>query len=104
MRRTLIAIAIMLVFASNQAAVAFEQCEDPLCATSSMDAQKQAEHQKNDPDCAAHCAVSGHHLASMPQDIVTAVAQADALNQHWATALMPESATLEGLIEPPSLA
>jgi len=72
--------------------------------TGTMDAQKQAEHHKKDPGCAAHCAMSGHHLATIPQDVATQAQGSQSAAPLWATGLPLESATLEGLTEPPSRA
>lgn len=104
MRRILIALAMIVFFSANQAAMAFEQCEDASCAIGTMDAKKQAEHQKKDPACAAHCSVSSHHIAAMPQDVIANAAVESSPSPRWAVGLIPESATLEGIIEPPSLA
>lgn len=104
MRRIFIAVLMLMVFASNQAAMALEPCKDPSCITISIDAEKQAEHQKKDPACATHCALSSHHAAALPTtfDLVSQREHRDA--QAWPGTTMPESATLEGLIEPPSIA
>lgn len=104
MRRILIAIAMLFFFTANQAAMAFEQCEDASCVTGTMDVEKQSEHQKQDPACAAHCSISSHHVAAMPQDMTTTAPVASSPSPRWAVGLIPESATLEGIIEPPSLA
>lgn len=103
MRRIFIAIAVLLFFSVNQAAMAFEQCDDAFCMTVSMDVQKQLEHQKKDPACAAHCSMSSHHAVAMVQDLADALLVGEALPLRWGVALMPESTAPEGLIEPPSL-
>jgi|JI8StandDraft_2_1071088.scaffolds.fasta_scaffold17444_2 hypothetical protein len=104
MRRILIALAMILCFSANQAAMAFEQCEDISCVTGTMDAQKQAEHQKKDPACAGHCSVSSHHAAALPQVAVMAPITVEDASPLWNFALTSESFNPEGLIEPPSLA
>jgi hypothetical protein len=104
MRRIFIAIAMLLFFTANQAATAFEQCADASCMNGMMDAQKQSEHQKKDPACAAHCAIGSHHVAAMPQELTAAVPAAASPTPQWPVDAMPESACLDGPIEPPSLA
>lgn len=104
MRRILLALAMLFFFTANQAAMAFEQCEDPFCASGMMDSQKQSDHQKKDPACAAHCAINSHHIAAMPEDMAGNSAATKPMAPFWATSPVLESAFLEGLIEPPSLA
>lgn len=105
MRRIFLAIAMLFFFTANQAAMAFEQCESIDCMIGSMDAQKQTEHQKNDPACATHCAIGSHHTIALPHDVTTARAVSTlSPTPIWATGLMPESATLEGPSEPPARA
>lgn len=104
MRFFLTVIAILVIFTVNQTAQAFERCEDASCMTVSMDAQKQAEHQKKDPACAAHCALSGHHIVAMPQDMAVMPQAAGTASLHWRLIIIPESTIPEGVIEPPSIA
>lgn len=104
MRRILIAIAMLFFFTANQAAMAYNQCTDASCVSGVMDAEKQSEHQKKDPACAEHCSVSSHHAVAMPHDMTASIPAALSPSPQWAVSVVLESATLEGLIEPPSLA
>lgn len=104
MRLLFTVILTLLVFTANQVAVAYEQCDDPSCSLYSGEMTKKTEQGKKDSNLPVHCALGGHHIADLPQNTLAAVGTEASATTFWGTALMPESAIPEGLIEPPSLA
>ncbi|PZP85140.1 MAG: hypothetical protein DI582_06830 [Azospirillum brasilense] len=104
MRLLFTVILTLLVFTANQVAVAYEQCDDPSCSLYSGEMTKKTEQGKKDSNLPVHCALGGHHIADLPQNTSAAVGTEASATTFWGTALMPESAIPEGLIEPPSLA
>lgn len=104
MRFIFTVILMLFMFTANQVAVAFEQCDDPSCSLFSGDMAKKTEQGKKDSNLPVHCALGGHHIADLPQNTLAAVGTEVSASPFWGTALMPESATPESLIEPPSLA
>lgn len=102
MRLFLAILFTLLIFTSNQVAVAFEQCNEPSCSDY-VGVQKKSENKK-DAAASVHCAMGCHHLTAMPQHDTFVSATADAPTTFWTEWLMPESVVGEGLIEPPSLA
>lgn len=104
MRLTLTLILTLFLFTANQVAVAFEQCDDPSCSLYSGEMAKKSEQGKKDSNLPVHCALSGHHIADLPQKTLATVGTEVSASPFWGTALMPESTIPEGLIEPPSLA
>jgi hypothetical protein len=102
MRFLLTVVLTLFIFTANQAAAAFEHCTDATCAES-MTMTKKAEDSK-DPCCPTHCAIGSHHNLGMPQSVAMTEPASVNAAPVWAERTMPESTTLEGLIEPPSLA
>ncbi len=102
--RFFLTVTLMLFFftANQVAASSFEHCTDLTC-TESQSIVKKAEDSK-DPCCPSHCAVGHSHNLAIQQTAGIILPASITAVPVWAKGAMPESATLEGLIEPPSFA
>ncbi len=93
---------MLFMFTANQAAAAFEHCDDPACFDYMGGVQKKSETSKDAH--ASHCAAGCHQAAAIPQHDACTARNADSATTFWAERPFPESAVGEGFIEPPSLA